>query len=244
MTGDDQGREDLTFLSRWMRRKAEHGAGHGAEEPERKTPGKVAASKQAESFTDISAPAEQSRAPLTETGESGSPDGDSPGVPQTQAPLLTDRDMPSVDTLNEASDFGQFMSPGVSDVLRKAALRKLFRLPVFGIRDGLDDYDEDFRNFAALGNIVTADMKFEKRRFEERMREEISKRRALGEDIDEETEEQLVAEAGNAALPDDAAEDEAASNDGATLKDDAYSANELDEEDFDEDGETDEEALG
>jgi len=36
------------------------------------------------------------------------------------------------------------------------ALRKLFHLPAFNVRDGLDDYDEDFRTFQALGNIVTA----------------------------------------------------------------------------------------
>jgi hypothetical protein len=71
-------------------------------------------------------------------------------------PLLTDADMPPVDALDENSDYKGFLSPQVSDKLRRLALRKLFHLPKFNIRDGLDDYDEDFRTFEALGNIVTA----------------------------------------------------------------------------------------
>ena len=62
------------------------------------------------------------------------------------------------------------MSPGVSAPLRKSALRKLFSATGFNIRDGLDDYDDDFTNFAPLGDIVTSDMKqgmAEKRRKEQ-----------------------------------------------------------------------------
>ena len=51
------------------------------------------------------------------------------------------------------------MSSGVSDELRKLALRKLFHGVGFNIRDGLDDYDEDFTSFAKLGDIVTSDMR-------------------------------------------------------------------------------------
>ena len=69
---------------------------------------------------------------------------------------LTDADMPPIDTLDEGSDYSGFFSPRVSDDLRRLALRKLFHLPGFNIRDGLDDYDEDYRTFEALGNIVTA----------------------------------------------------------------------------------------
>jgi hypothetical protein len=61
-----------------------------------------------------------------------------------QEPIpLTDADMPDIDSLAEDSDFTGFMSPGVSDELRNLALRKLFHAPVFNIRDGLDEYDED-----------------------------------------------------------------------------------------------------
>jgi hypothetical protein len=85
-------------------------------------------------------------------------------LPQTdevvQEPeVLTDADMPDIDTLAEGSDFTGFMSPGVSDELRNLALRKLFHAPVFNIRDGLDEYDEDYTTFEKLGDIVTCDMK-------------------------------------------------------------------------------------
>ena len=72
---------------------------------------------------------------------------------------LTDEDMPDIDSLDENSDFSGFMSPGVSATLRKLALRKLFGGAGFNIRDGLDDYDDDFTKFEALGDIITSDMK-------------------------------------------------------------------------------------
>ena len=74
-------------------------------------------------------------------------------------PLLTDADMPSVDTLDEGSDYSGFLSPGVSEELRQLALRKLFRAASFNITDGLDDYDDDFTSFAKLGDIVTREMR-------------------------------------------------------------------------------------
>ncbi len=77
---------------------------------------------------------------------------------QTQ-PILTDEDMPPIESLTEESDYSGFMSKGVSDELRNLALGKLFRAPSFNIRDGLDEYDEDFTSFEKLGDIVTCDMK-------------------------------------------------------------------------------------
>lgn len=68
-------------------------------------------------------------------------------------------ELPPVETLQEHSDVSGFLSPGVSRDLRSLALKKLFHLPKFNITDGLDDYDEDYRNFAALGDIITADMR-------------------------------------------------------------------------------------
>ncbi len=56
------------------------------------------------------------------------------------SPALTDADMPPIESLDEDSDYSAFMSEGVSDELRNLALRKLFKAPVFNIRDGLDEY--------------------------------------------------------------------------------------------------------
>lgn len=79
-------------------------------------------------------------------------------VVEPPAPL-TDKDMPPLDTLNEDSDYSGFLSPNVSEALRKQALRKLFSSTIFNCVDGLDDYDEDFTSFEPLGDLVTADMK-------------------------------------------------------------------------------------
>jgi hypothetical protein len=72
---------------------------------------------------------------------------------------LTDADMPPIETLDADSDYAAFLSPGVSDDLRQQALRKLFSQPDFNSTDGLNDYDEDFTQFAGLGSIVTHEMK-------------------------------------------------------------------------------------
>ena len=84
------------------------------------------------------------------------PPGPLPAEPENE---LTDADMPSIETLDERSDFSPFLSPGVSDGLRRMALRKLFSQPAYNVTDGLNDYDEDFTQFAGLGNLVTHEMK-------------------------------------------------------------------------------------
>jgi len=112
-------------------------------------------------------------------------------APQT---TLTDAHMPPIDSLTENSDFSGFLSPGVSEELRKLALRKLFRSAIFNDRDGLDDYDEDFRHFPALGDHITSDMKHRMELDEQR------KRRA------QEAETQAAAEAEPPPKPDGPAE--------------------------------------
>ncbi|HUT42527.1 MAG TPA: DUF3306 domain-containing protein [Gammaproteobacteria bacterium] len=72
---------------------------------------------------------------------------------------LTDADMPPVETLGADSDYAPFMSPGVSDGLRQRALRILFSQPACNITDGLNDYDDDYTQFAGLGSLVTHEMK-------------------------------------------------------------------------------------
>ncbi len=83
-----------------------------------------------------------------------------PVAPAAQEESLpSDEDMPPLESLTEESDYSGFLSPSVSEALRKAALRKLFHSSSFNLCDGLDDYDEDFRNFAALGDLVTEEMR-------------------------------------------------------------------------------------
>ncbi len=95
--------------------------------------------------------------------------------------------MPDIDSLDDDSDYSGFLSPGVSEALRKQALRRMFHSAAFNVCDGLDDYDEDFTSFEKLGDIVTADM---------RHRELVEEERRVGEstspeDIDESEREEF-----------------------------------------------------
>ena len=76
---------------------------------------------------------------------------------EPELPVLTDAEMPPVESLSEDSDYSGFLSPGVSEELRAIALRKLFRGAKFNIRDGLDDYDDDFRAVTLLKDVLIAD---------------------------------------------------------------------------------------
>jgi hypothetical protein len=116
-------------------------------------------------------------------------------------PPLTDADMPDLDSLTDESDFSPFMSPGVSDELRNLALRKLFHAPVFNIRDGLDEYDDDFTSFEKLGDIVTSDMKHRIEMEEQRLRE------ALAAKDEAEAAQTDAADAVEADVDDDAIEE-------------------------------------
>jgi hypothetical protein len=61
------------------------------------------------------------------------------------APGSLDDTLPDPDTLPPGSDIKAFLEPGVSQGLRRRALRRLFSGDNYGIRDGLDDYDHDYR---------------------------------------------------------------------------------------------------
>lgn len=112
-------------------------------------------------------------------------------VPAEQRPApLTDADMPSIDDLTEDSDVGGFFSPGVSDKLRQLALKKVFALPVYNLRDGLDDYDDDYTSFEPLGDTVTADMRHRlEREAAERERKALEQQRAQSEATDTDASE-------------------------------------------------------
>ena len=127
-TGLDRSDDEEGFLARWSRRKQD---GYRYQEHP------------------------SAAAPQTVSDPVAAADDLQPATVQRQ---LTDADMPPVDSLNETSDFAAFMSPGISEQLRVRALRKLFHLPGLHTPDGLDDYDEDFTQFAKLGNIVTHEM--------------------------------------------------------------------------------------
>ncbi len=127
---DATGKPDSHFLGRWSRRKT--------------------ASRKGETGVDS----------LPASTASGLPVEDAAAPHETDPRLeLTDADMPPIESLDKDSDFSVFMSPKVSEQLRTQALRKLFHMPAFNITDGLNDYDEDYTQFAGLGDVVTHEMK-------------------------------------------------------------------------------------
>ena len=63
-------------------------------------------------------------------------------------------ELPSVETLNADSDFTPFLKEGVPSLLKRAALRKLWKTdPTLANLDGLNDYDDDFVKMG-VGKIV------------------------------------------------------------------------------------------
>jgi hypothetical protein len=133
---------DNNFLSRWSARKHEMTRERRLEDEPVDSAADIAVEPAAE--TDSTTPS-----PDTQTDPA-----------RLQADLLTDADMPAVESLTADSDISGFFSQGVSAALRKVALRQVFRQPIYNVRDGLDDYDDDYTIFAPLGDTVTSDMKF------------------------------------------------------------------------------------
>lgn len=98
-----------------------------------------------------------------------------PAAPEHNAakPAAHEAQLPSVDEINEDSEVGMFFGEGVSETLRRQALRKLFRSSKFNVIDGLDDYAEDYNAFQPLGKVMTA---------HQRLREERERLAALRQD--------------------------------------------------------------
>lgn len=106
-----------------------------------------------------------------EAVEPGSPAP--PVVPQVHE-AEPEVELPPLDALDEHSDVSAFLSPKVSQELRRVALRKLFHMAKFNVTDGLDDYAEDYTRFRPLGNVMTADLRLQMERFAERARQTLA----------------------------------------------------------------------
>lgn len=156
MTADRSGETDESPLRRWSRRK--HAAQQRTAEPEEHAPAPEAGPSE-----------EAAAAPEAPEAPEASDDPAAGAATETET---TDADVPAIESLTPDSDFSQFMSPKVSDSLRQTALRKLFGLAQFNVRDGLDDYDEDYTQFRSLGETVTADMRYHAERRAARAREQ------------------------------------------------------------------------
>ncbi len=144
-------RED-SFLARWSRRKHEAEQGTPVEETE---PAATPVDQEALAHdTDTGTPEEAATTAAPDT-ESANADA-------------TDADLPHPDTLDQNSDFSAYLTRRVSSAFRRAAMRRMFSSPAFNVRDGLDDYDDDYTQFQSLGNTVTAHMRHHTERLRQR----------------------------------------------------------------------------
>lgn len=103
--------------------------------------------------------------------------------------------MDSLDANDKTANFKAFLADGVSEALKKQALRKLFSAEVFNIRDGLDDYDDDYTKFTPLGDTVTADMRHQM----ERMQALADKAEAAEQSENDKDENELIEEVASAS---------------------------------------------
>ncbi|WP_282040169.1 DUF3306 domain-containing protein [Halomonas alimentaria] len=65
--------------------------------------------------------------------------------PEGAVPGSLDHTLPDPDSLPRGADFTAYLKQGVSGQLRRRALRRLWTSGNYGVRDGLDDYDENYR---------------------------------------------------------------------------------------------------
>ncbi|AHE97262.1 DUF3306 domain-containing protein [Thioalkalivibrio paradoxus] len=191
---ENGGGDDGGFLRRWSRRKAEVRSGVDIEDSE--------AATSEDSVPDFQATASAAT--------------DAAVTPDPAEPELTDADMPSLESLDQDSDYSPFLSPGVSTELRQQALRQLFRQPKFNVETCLEDYQDDYQNFQPLGDIVTCDRRHqaevEARRKAERQAEESTGQAAADAPIPDSAAGPLPADgqmAGGADLPPSGSEPQA-----------------------------------
>lgn len=91
--------------------------------------------------------------------QAAEPEAAKPSAEPPPEPVLTDADMPPLDSLDGRSDYSGFLSRGVSAALRRQALAQLFHSPHLNVTDGLDDFAEDYTGFESMGDLITADMR-------------------------------------------------------------------------------------
>ena len=92
-------------------------------------------------------------------------DEDDAGDREEEAELTPEQqeavsNLPPIESLKKDSDFTPFLAPNVPDFLKRQAFKVLWMSsPFFNFRDGLDDYDENFRLIDKLITAADSDYK-------------------------------------------------------------------------------------
>lgn len=125
-----------SFFSRWSQRKLDGDKATDVESPE---PDNTTDNTQASELTQVS----EQEPSITSEQVSADVSGES---------LESSVDSPEGD--GESPSVAQLLVSEASESVKKAALRKLFLSEEFNVRDGLDDYDDDYSNLKSLGEGV------------------------------------------------------------------------------------------
>jgi hypothetical protein len=78
--------------------------------------------------------------PAAPTGEAAAP----ASAKQGAEPAAAEPPLPPVESLTQDSDFAPFMNPRVPEMMRRAALKKLFQDPRYNVVDKFEAYWEDY----------------------------------------------------------------------------------------------------
>ncbi|MGJ7461705.1 DUF3306 domain-containing protein [Halomonas sp. MA07-2] len=100
--------------------------------------------------------------PPVESSPADPPRVEEPADSEPPPPL--DDTLPDPESLPPGSDFSRYLQEGVSQVLRRRALRRLWQSDHYQVRDGLDDYDGDYSQLETMGREVAEGLRHWSRR--------------------------------------------------------------------------------
>lgn len=109
---------------------------------------------------------------------------------ETEKAAESEHEVASQTTSETEQDRPVWQRDDVDEDTKKAALRALFRKPEFNIRDGLNEYDDDFTKFASLGDIVTHEMKRMLKLAEEKTRPPQMPENSVSKETDKQSDNQ------------------------------------------------------
>ncbi|MCO7233029.1 MULTISPECIES: DUF3306 domain-containing protein [unclassified Cobetia] len=104
-------------------------------------------------------------------------------------------ELPDPDTLTPDADISAFMQSGVDPALRQRALRRIFMGGEHSVRDGLDDYDQDFSKMRPLAEGVADTLRSWTRKVEEGLEKLDEARDTPQVDTVQETDDQIAEQA-------------------------------------------------
>jgi hypothetical protein len=154
--------------------------------------------------------AEQAPAPGTDGGADGAASVPEKALPESREGEAALPELPPIEKLTPQSDFTAFMRPNVQDVLRRAALKKLFSDPHFNVEDLNEAYSGDWTGGEPITEEMLKTLNQARTHLfpEEKKREEAQER------------ERLAAEEASPAPEDGAGESHAATTDAQEAKHD------------------------